>query len=103
VRALDGVAPERRDRVEWAKKQLRRARLERRQRLEEGAVSVAVGEELVAEIVGIDRALNALESLGEPDLESQVERAETADAKRWYTFLETALGRDDDGATRGPR
>jgi len=101
VRSSEGG--ESRERVEWAKKKLRRARLDRRQQIEAGEISFETGEDLAAEIVGIDRALNALESLGEADLQSQAERAETADTKRWFSFLKQALGDTDDTTARGPR
>lgn len=101
VRSSEGG--ESRERVEWAKKKLRRERLDRRQRIEDGEVSFEEGEDLAAEIIGIDRALNALESLGEADLQSQSERSEAADTKRWFTFLKKALGREEDTAARGPK
>jgi hypothetical protein len=84
-----------RDRVDEAKKNLRRERLQRRQLLEEGDISREEGEELVGAIIGIDRALNALESLGPTDLERESEAKEAADQKRWLSFLKQALGRED--------
>lgn len=101
VRADDGVAADRRERVEWAKKQLRRARLTRRQRIEDGDVSYEEGERLAREIVGIDRALNALEDLGPADVEGERERQAMADRKRWFQFLRKALGREEDTRGRG--
>jgi len=83
-----------RDRVDRAKRNLRRERTERLERLEEGEITWADGEELVDAIVGIDRALNALESLGPTDIEGEQQRKETADTKRWMSFLKQALGRD---------
>jgi len=90
-----------RERVERAKKNLRRERLGRRQRIEEGGVSHEEGERLVESIVGIDRALNALEQLRPVDLEQEAERTEAADRKRWMSFLREALGREDAGNARG--
>jgi hypothetical protein len=90
-----------RERVERAKKNLRRERLQRKQRLEEADIDYEEGERTVEAIVGIDRALNALENLGPTDLEGEDERTEAADKKRWVNFLQQALGhRDTDG--RGP-
>jgi hypothetical protein len=84
-----------RDRVETAKKNLRRERLQRKQRIEDGDVSFEEGERLANAIIGIDRALNALENLGETDLEGEMDRSEQADRKRWMQFLKKALGSDD--------
>lgn len=86
-----------RERVERAKRNLRRERLQRKQRIEDGDISFEEGEELAASIVGIDRALHALESLGPTDVEAEAERQETADKKRWTKFLKQVLGRDSDG------
>jgi len=105
IRRRDTVPPGERERVERAKKNLRRERLQRKQRLEEADVSKAVGEEMVADIVGIDRALNALEQLGTVDIEAEAKRSQAADTKRWMDFLKKALGHADDdsgiGAGRG--
>ena len=105
IRRRDTVPPGERERVERAKKNLRRERLQRKQRLEEADVSKAEGEEMVADIVGIDRALNALEQLGTVDIEAEAKRSQAADTKRWMEFLKKALGHADDdsgiGAGRG--
>ena len=101
IKRRDTVPPGERERVETAKKNLRRERLARKQRIEdeETEVSFEEGEELARSIIGIDRALNALESLGSPtDLEGEQKRQEAMDQKRWVSFLKKALGRDD-----GPR
>lgn len=90
-----------RDRVEQAKKNLRRERLQRRQRIESDEVSYDEGERLAESIIGIDRALNALESLGPTDLEAESEAKEQADRKRWLSFLQKALGQDDGEKRRG--
>ncbi|QLG48156.1 DUF5788 family protein [Natrinema halophilum] len=92
-----------RDRVEQAKKNLRRERLERLDRIEEGEISREKGEELAGGIIGIDRALNALESLGPTDLEREQKVQQAQDRKRWMSFLKKALGQDDDQATRRGR
>ncbi|WP_135362841.1 DUF5788 family protein [Halosimplex halophilum] len=85
-----------RERVERAKTNLRRERRERKERIEEGDISREEGERLVEAIVGIDRALNALENLGPTNLEAEIEAQETADKKRWMNFLKKALGDDRD-------
>jgi len=95
IKRRETIPPGERDRVERAKKNLRRERHQRRQRIESGDVSYEEGERLVESIVGIDRALNALESLGPTDLEAESEAREQADQKRWVSFLKKALGRSD--------
>jgi len=84
-----------RERVERAKKNLRRERLQRKQRIEDGDISFEEGKRLANAVIGIDRALNALESLGPTDLQQEAEAQETADRKRWTKFLRKALGRED--------
>jgi hypothetical protein len=86
-----------RDRVETAKKNLRRERLQRKQRLEDedADISYEEGERLVEAIVGIDRALNALENLSPTDLKREEEIQEMQDRKRWMNFLKKALGQRD--------
>lgn len=84
-----------RDRVDRAKKNLRRERLQRRQQIEDGEISFEEGEELATAIIGIDRALNALENLGPTDIEREQQAQETADRKRWMDFLKKALGHED--------
>lgn len=101
VKKLNQVPAEDRERVDEAKKLLRRERIERKEQIEEGDISFEEGEELANAIIGIDRALNALESLGTTNLEAEEEAQERADQKRWYTFLKKALGhKNDDGRSR---
>ncbi|WP_137283422.1 DUF5788 family protein [Halorussus salinisoli] len=95
IKRRDTVPAGERDRVDEAKKNLRRERLQRKQLLEEGDITREEGQELVSAIVGIDRALNALESLGPTDLERESQAKEAADQKRWMSFLKQALGRED--------
>ncbi|MFT4883760.1 MAG: hypothetical protein ACI8U4_001273 [Natronomonas sp.] len=103
IKRRETVPPGERDRVEQAKKNLRRERLERRQKIEEGEISFEEGEELAEGIIGIDRALEALQNLGHEDVQAEADRQETMDKKRWMSFLKQALGHDDDGPqVRGP-
>ncbi|SIQ94545.1 hypothetical protein SAMN05421858_0899 [Haladaptatus litoreus] len=95
IKRRDTVPPGERDRVEQAKTNLRRERLQRKQRLEEGDITHEEGERLVESIIGIDRALNALESLGGTNLEAEEKAKEAADQKRWMSFLQKALGKKD--------
>jgi len=105
IKRRDTIPQGERDRVEQAKKNLRRERREREERIEDGDISREEGEREAEAIIGIDRALNALESLGPTDLEAEIQAQETADKKRWMTFLKQALGRDEDsqGSHRSSR
>ena len=103
IKRRETIPPGERDRVERAKKNLRRERLQRIQRIEEGAITREVGEELAASVVGIDRALNALDGLGHTDLEAEAQARETADTRRWLTFLKKALGTESDTTKRRGR
>lgn len=103
IKRRDTVPPGERERVEEAKKNLRRERLQRKQRLEDGEsdLSFEEGEKLVESIIGIDRALEALQSLGPSNIEQEAKAKEAADKKRWMEFLKQALGREDDTGKRG--
>lgn len=101
IRRRNTVPPGERERVERAKKNLRRERLQRKQRLEEADITVEEGEQLAEAIIGIDRALNALEQLGPVDLEQEAMAQEAADRKRWVKFLQKALGNENDNTSHG--
>jgi predicted phage gp36 major capsid-like protein len=104
VTTAERVTPEQRETVDEARVQLRRERNERVERIETGDLTVEEAEELVDSVVGIDRALNALERLEDADVEAEAERAERAGKKRWFSFLREALGHEDgsDGRTGPP-
>jgi hypothetical protein len=87
-----------RETVDQAKKNLRREKIERRERIENEEVTFEKGEELVESIIGIDRALEALQSLGPANIEGELQATEAADQKRWMGFLKKVLGKDS-----GPR
>lgn len=100
VKKLDTVPDEQMEEVAALKKQLRRERLQRRQRLEEADISKEEGEDLVDVIIGLDRALHALENLGPTDLQAEERAADMADKKRWFSFLRDVLGHDEDTGVR---
>jgi hypothetical protein len=99
IKRRDTVPAGERERVQQAKKNLRRERLQRRQRLENdwADMSWAEGEAVVEAIIGLDRALNALESLGPTNIEAEADAKDAADKKRWMNFLKKALGREGGG------
>ncbi len=98
-----------RDRVEQAKRNLRRERLERLERIEEGDISREVGDELAQSIIGIDRALNASRAWGRRtwNANSRFSRHRTASAgcpssrRRWDRRTTPAHGGGADGNQRG--
>jgi len=95
IKRRDTIPAGERERVDRAKRNLRRERLQRKQRIEDGEVGYEEGERLADAIIGIDRALNALEQLGPANLEQEAQAQEAADKKRWMKFLRKALGRGD--------
>ncbi|AQL41884.1 hypothetical protein BV210_03760 [Halorientalis sp. IM1011] len=101
IKRRDTVPEGERERVEQAKKNLRRERLQRKELIEEGDVTYEEGEDLARAIIGIDRALNALENLGPTNLEREAELQATQDKKRWTKFLKKALGHEDDDSGVG--
>ncbi|ELZ03742.1 MULTISPECIES: DUF5788 family protein [Natrialba] len=103
IKRRETVPAGERDRVEQAKRNLRRERVERIEAIEEGDITREEGEELAQSIIGIDRGLNALENLGPTDLEREQKAQQAADTKRWMSFLKQALGREDDASSRRGR
>ena len=103
IKRRERVPDGEKERVDRAKKNLRRERLQRLQRIEENEVSYEEGQRLVESIVGIDRALNALEQLRPANLEQEAQLQEAQDQKRWMNFLKQALGRDGGASKRGGR
>ncbi|MFC7142228.1 DUF5788 family protein [Halosimplex aquaticum] len=105
IKRRDTVPAGERERVDQAKTNLRRERIRRKDLIEDGDISREEGERQAQAIIGIDRALNALENLGPTNLEAEIEAQETADKKRWMSFLKQALGHDQDsqGSHRSSR
>lgn len=97
----DTYPPGERERVENAKRNLRRERLQRRQRIENNEVDFEDGEKIAESIIGISRALEALQELEPDDIEGEAKRQEAADRKRWMSFLKQAMGREDGSSSRG--
>lgn len=100
IKRRDTIPAGERKRVERAKKNLRRERVRRVNLIENDEVTFAEGKEEARTIAGIDRALNALESLEPTDIESEAAAQEAADRKRWMTFLRKALGHEQDNRGR---
>ncbi|WP_101296266.1 DUF5788 family protein [Halegenticoccus soli] len=96
IKRRDTIPSGERERVDRAKKNLRRERLQRLRRIENNEVSYEEGRALVESIIGIDRALNALDQLRPVDLEQEAKVQQAADQKRWMKFLKQALGNESD-------
>jgi hypothetical protein len=84
---LDAVPESERERVEAVKTELRRERLERKQRLEREDVTRQEGERLVESIHGIDRALNALEGLDAPSIGEDLRQKQLEDARELLSLI----------------
>ena len=90
TRELPEIPPGTKELVSTAKQRLRNERTERVDRLKnDESLDHETAKELADEIVGIDRARNALDSLYRPDYAKDVRTAEIDDYKRWLGFLES--------------
>lgn len=89
TRKVPGVPPEHRELLANAKQTLRDERARRVERLESDPIEYETAETLADEIIGIDRALNALENIRQPDYGETARTAAIEDHKRWATFLDT--------------
>ena len=84
---LDTIPEAERERIDDVETQLRRERLQRKQRLEDGDVTEAEGAELVRSIHGLDRALTAIEGLDTPDIEEELRQKKLEDARELLALL----------------
>lgn len=85
------VPPELRDRVREVRAKLTTERKERKQRLESAELTEREGKALAQSIVGIDRAISALQNLQEPDIADSARQANVESSRRWVSFLDTIL------------
>jgi len=88
TRTVPGVPPESRDLLRDAMETLRDERARRLEQLESEPLEQATAETLADEIVGIDRALHALENIRQPDYGETAQTADIDDHKRWSAFLD---------------
>lgn len=92
VTGFDAVPDAERERADELVTELKRERLQRRNRLaSDDDVTAAEGEQLVESIVGLDRAINALESLDARGFEEQAHEQWLDEQKRWSAFLHRIL------------
>ncbi|QGN07014.1 hypothetical protein Hrd1104_06705 [Halorhabdus sp. CBA1104] len=85
------VPPELRDRVREVRRKLTAERAARKERLESATLTESEAEALADSIVGIDRALAALQNLHEPDLAERARKQDVQSNRRWVSFLDTIL------------
>jgi hypothetical protein len=88
TRELERIPPETSETLEAAKRTLRAERSRRVDRLESEEMSVETAEALADEIIGIDRALNALENVRKPSFGERSQSRDVADTERWLSFLD---------------
>lgn len=88
--SLETVPEAQREAIEDVKSTLRRERLRRRQRVQRDDLSYATAEILVESVHGLDRALNALEGLGEPAIGEQLRQKQLDDARDLLTLVDRA-------------
>lgn len=91
IRGFDAIPDAERERADEMVAQLKRERLQRRNRLANGEVSLEEGHKLVESIVGLDRAINALESLDSAGFEEEAHEQWLETQKRWSGFLNRVL------------
>ncbi|MFW6320681.1 MAG: DUF5788 family protein [Halohasta sp.] len=88
TRKVDGVPPAAAETLDVAKRVLREERAERVDRLETDSLDAETAETIADEVVGIDRALNALQTIRHPDYGDEASNAVIDDHKRWLGFLD---------------
>jgi len=90
TRELSEIPPGTKELVSTAKQRLHGERERRLDRLKnDESLDEATAKELADEIVGIDRARNALDNVYRPDYSTEVRSATVDDYKRWLGFLES--------------
>ncbi|MEF8780173.1 MAG: DUF5788 family protein [Haloferacaceae archaeon] len=92
TRKVEGVPPDARDLVRDTTRKLNGRREELVARLETAPLEDEEAERIADEIVGIDRAINALENLRRPTYGEETAGEALADHRRWLDFLRTIQG-----------
>jgi hypothetical protein len=82
------VPPEKRESVQQVRAKLKRERDRLKDRLRNDPLSPDEAEELTETIVGIDRAISALKSLREPDLQEHAHEEYVESNRRWVNFID---------------
>lgn len=84
---LEAIPESERERIEELKTELKRERLERKQRVAREEISYEEGERLVRSIKGIDRAINALEGLDSPSIGEELRQKKLEDARELLSLI----------------
>jgi hypothetical protein len=92
TRKVDRIPPEAETKITEAKRLLRVERKDRLDRLENDPIDHETAETLVAEINGLDRALNALGNIRHPDYGERSREATVEDHKKWLGFIDDVSG-----------
>lgn len=88
TRKVERIPPEAEAKIKEAKRLLRAEREDRLDRLENGPIDHDTADTLVAEINGLDRALNALGNIRHPDYGEQSREMTIEDHKKWLGFID---------------
>lgn len=87
---LETIPEDEQDRIEEMKRDLRRERLARKHRIARDDISYEEGERIARSIHGIDRAVNALESIDSPGIDEELRQKRIEDAKELLALLDSA-------------
>lgn len=87
---LETIPEDEQDRIEEMKRDLRRERLARKHRIARDDISYEEGEQIARSIHGIDRAVNALESIDSPGIDEELRQKRIEDAKELLALLDSA-------------
>ncbi|WP_226480906.1 DUF5788 family protein [Natrinema amylolyticum] len=85
---LETISEDERNHIEETKRQLKRERLARKQRIARDDISEEEGDRLVRSIHGLDRALNALEGLDEPSVSEKIRQKKLEDARELQSLID---------------
>ena len=89
TRNIETLPAETSELVSRARQSLATERQQRVDRLETDQLSREEAEQLADEIVGIDRARNALKTIRHPDFGDQAATTNVDDHKRWLSFVDS--------------
>jgi phenylalanyl-tRNA synthetase alpha subunit len=87
---VERVPTKKQEQIAELKTNLQRERLKRKRRIEQADISYEEGKRLVEEIHGIDRAVNALESIDGPGIGEQLRQKQLEDASELLSLLDQA-------------
>ncbi len=89
TRKVDEIPPETNKLLSRAKQVFAAERNKRVDRLKHDQLTSDEAEQLANEIIGIDRARNALKTIRHPDFGEEARNANIDDHKRWLSFLDS--------------